>query len=78
MSDSPSPFANEISFQYITPGETLAVCTVLPVLSIAVVAFRFYARRIQRAQIGIDDWPILPGLVYASIYALDDRALTLL
>ena len=76
MSGSSPPFADEISFKYATPGEMLAVCTVLPVLSIIVVALRLYARRIQRAQIGIDDWLILSGLVYASTHTLDDRALT--
>lgn len=42
---------------------TLAVAIVLPVLSAAAVGLRFYARRRQRINIGIDDWCTIPALV---------------
>ncbi|MCJ1437277.1 hypothetical protein MMC27_006663 [Xylographa pallens] len=56
-------FIDEISFVYATPGNIVAAASVLPALSIVLVSLRFYTRRIQRAQIGIDDWLTLPGLV---------------
>lgn len=63
MGDSSTSFSNEISFKYVSPGEMIAASTVLPALSIIFVALRFYVRKLQRAQIGIDDWLIVPGLV---------------
>lgn len=70
MGDSSTPFSDEISFKYVSPGQIITVSTVLPGLSIIFVALRFYVRKTQRAQIGIDDWLILPGLVDMSFRAL--------
>ena len=67
MGDTSTSFSDEISFRYVSPGEMIAASTVLPALSIIIVALRFYVRKTQRAQIGIDDWLILPGLVRSDI-----------
>ena len=58
-----STYGNEITFKYVSPGEMISACTVLPALAIIFVGLRFYVRTSQRAQIGIDDWLIVPGLV---------------
>ena len=41
----------------------LAAGAVLPPVCTGLVALRFYARRIQNANYGIDDWLTLPVLV---------------
>ena len=48
---------------YATSDEIYAAAIVLPVLGIVLVLLRFYARIVQKAGIGIDDWLMIPALV---------------
>lgn len=55
------------TFQYVGPGETIAIGSVLPIVCIAVVCLRFYTRKRQDISPGLDDWTILGGLVSKSL-----------
>lgn len=48
---------------YDSPASTIAICAVLPVLSLVAVVLRFSARRVQQAPIKLDDLLVLPALV---------------
>ncbi|KAL8777188.1 MAG: hypothetical protein Q9213_007968 [Squamulea squamosa] len=43
------------TFRYVGPGETIAIGSVLPIVSIAVVGLRFYTRKRQAITPGLDD-----------------------
>lgn len=51
-------------FSYASKGEIYAASTVLPFLAIVAVVLRIRARFKQKAKIGLDDWLIIPALVY--------------
>ena len=51
------------TFQFVGPGEILALGIALPLTSILIVALRFWVRRVQQVHTGIDDWLSLAGLV---------------
>ncbi|KAI0891915.1 hypothetical protein F4806DRAFT_288085 [Annulohypoxylon nitens] len=53
-------------FQYATPSEVLAAGAALPALGIIIVILRFYARFLQNAKLGIDDFLVLPAVVLVS------------
>lgn len=46
----------EAPFAFVSPGELLAAAIVLPLVCVVSVALRFYARRMQRYGLGVDDW----------------------
>lgn len=43
-----------------------AVSVTFTIIPTAVVGLRFYARRLTSAQLGIDDWLMIPALVFNS------------
>ncbi|KAI4121453.1 MAG: hypothetical protein LQ338_006351 [Usnochroma carphineum] len=47
-----------------SPSAVIAVGVVMPVLGIATVGLRFYTRQKMRNQILIDDWLLLPALLF--------------
>lgn len=50
---------------YDSPASTIAVCVLLPVIALITIALRFFARRVQRAPVKLDDLLVLPALVSA-------------
>ena len=54
-----------LSVPYVTPWEIYGASVLLPFLGIVFVLLRFYARKLQKKSIGIDDWLMLPALVCA-------------
>lgn len=48
---------------HIKPPLLIAAGTIWPPVCATIVVMRFIARRGQRAQLGIDDWLVLPALV---------------
>ncbi|CAF9913784.1 MAG: hypothetical protein HETSPECPRED_001659, partial [Heterodermia speciosa] len=58
-----SSTASIFTFKYVDAAQTIAIATALPIVSIAVVALRFYARVRQSVGYGADDWLILGGLI---------------
>ncbi len=48
---------------YATPSAVILIGVLFPVLGSVAVSLRFYTRHSQKAEIGIDDWLILPALV---------------
>lgn len=51
------------TFQFVDAKETIALATALPAVCIVVVGLRFFTRRLQHVEIGIDDWLAVCGLV---------------
>ncbi|KAF2855811.1 hypothetical protein T440DRAFT_551145 [Plenodomus tracheiphilus IPT5] len=49
---------------YTSPGSLIAICVVLPVLSILAVALRFYTRKRSKSSLKLDDWILLPALSF--------------
>lgn len=50
--------------KYSTPVATPVVLSaVFPPLAILAVIARFYARRLKRAELKVDDWMLIPSLV---------------
>ena len=47
----------------VSKSGILAIAILFPLLDTAVVAARFYVRRLKKARLGIDDWSILAALV---------------
>lgn len=45
------------------PAGIYILASVLPVLGTVAVAARFYVRHLKNAQLGLDDWTALVGLV---------------
>ena len=52
----------------ISPGEIIAVASVLPALCIIFVTLRFHVRRSSRVELLMDDWFTLPALVKSLDY----------
>jgi len=47
-----------------TPGKMYALASVMTVLAIAAVPLRFYARHVKTQRLLLDDWLILPALLF--------------
>lgn len=56
-------YTSEISFDYVTPSQTIAAGAVLPAVGLLLVPSRFYVRRLQQAPPGLDDWLSAAALV---------------
>lgn len=41
---------------YTSPSSIIAICVVLPVLSIVAIALRFYTRKRNKNALKLDDW----------------------
>lgn len=52
------------SFAYASPGHLIAVGAVLPAIGIIIVIIRFYTRKLKKLKYGIDDYLILPALLF--------------
>lgn len=48
---------------HIKPPLVIAAGAIWPPVCTTIVLLRFIARRAQKAQLGIDDWLVLPALV---------------
>jgi len=48
---------------YASTGDCYAIGIALPVVGLVITGLRVYARRLQRASLGLDDWLIVGGLV---------------
>ena len=57
--------ANELPVRFVTPGEVAAAGIALPLVEIAVVAWRFKVRYGARSRFGLDDWLILAALTFS-------------
>jgi hypothetical protein len=55
---------------YASPGQIMAAGIIFPILGIAAVVLRFYVRASRKQQIGMDDWLIIPALVWLSLVEL--------
>lgn len=51
----------------VTPGLTIAVGIIFPVLSTIMIVLRFYARRLQNMALLADDIILIPALVSRSV-----------
>jgi hypothetical protein len=51
-------------FAYATPGQIIAAGAALPAVGILVVILRFYTRASKKVKMGIDDYLILPALLF--------------
>ena len=49
-----------------SPGSLDAICGTFIALAVLTVGLRFYTRRVQKSALGIDDWAMLPCVVYLS------------
>ena len=47
----------------ITPNQYIAAGVIYPVVCLAFVVLRFWNRRLQGAEVTIDDWLIMPAWV---------------
>ncbi|KAF1949906.1 hypothetical protein CC80DRAFT_554808 [Byssothecium circinans] len=54
---------DDFPFPYASTADCYAIGTVLPAAALIVTSLRIYARCIQGADIGPDDWLIISGLV---------------
>jgi hypothetical protein len=50
-------------FEFLRPGEVLALGIAMPLVCIFVSALRIYTRRVQRQTMKVDDWLIIPCTV---------------
>ena len=57
------PKHSTFTFHFVNAQESIAVGSALPAVCLIVVALRFWTRRLQKVQIGIDDWWAVAGLV---------------
>lgn len=55
--------ANELAISFVGPGEVVSAGITLPIVSILVVALRFWLRSYQKVKLGLDDYTILLALV---------------
>lgn len=55
---------------YASPGSVIAESVVLPVLCIAAVSLRMYTRKRQKQPLLVDDWILVPGLVFTIAMAV--------
>ena len=57
-----------------TPGKMYALAAVLSILAVIAAVLRFYARRLLKtARIEMDDYMILPALVYKRTLSIDQN-----
>ncbi|KAI0423893.1 hypothetical protein F5Y09DRAFT_348290 [Xylaria sp. FL1042] len=54
----------QLPFSLVTSGDVLGAGIALPLVSLGIVAVRFYIRTMQKAAAGFDDWCILIGAVF--------------
>jgi hypothetical protein len=54
---------SEFTFHFVDAQETIALGAALPAVCILVLGLRFFTRRLQKVQVGIDDWLAVGGLV---------------
>ncbi|EED13067.1 conserved hypothetical protein [Talaromyces stipitatus ATCC 10500] len=59
-----APTGKELGVAYATAGEVYAAAVILPALGIISLAFRWYQRYRRRQGIGIDDWLMVPSLLF--------------
>ena len=52
-----------LTFHFVDAQESIAIGSALPAVCLIVVALRFWTRRLQKVQIGMDDWWAVAGLV---------------
>ena len=57
------PKHSTFTFHFFNAQESIAVGSALPAVCLIVVALRFWTRRLQKVQIGMDDWWAIAGLV---------------
>ena len=57
------PRHSTYTFHFVDAQESIAVGSALPAVCLIVVALRFWTRRLQKVQIGMDDWWAVAGLV---------------
>ena len=57
------PKHSTYTFPSVNAQESIALGSALPAVCLIVVALRFWTRRLQKVQIGIDDWWAVAGLV---------------
>ena len=65
------------TFDFVDAQESIAVGSALPAVCLIVVALRFWTRRLQKVQIGMDDWLAVAGLVSNPHYSSDRRLNTI-
>lgn len=57
-------FAMEQASGPTSPPVFLSACIVLPIMCITAIGLRFNARRVQKSGLKIDDWVMLPALIF--------------
>lgn len=51
------------TFHFVDAQACIAIGSALPAVCLILVALRFWTRRLQKVQIGTDDWWAVAGLV---------------
>lgn len=57
------PKHSTYTFPSVDAQESIAIGLALPAVCLVVVALRFWTRRLQKVQTGMDDWWAVAGLV---------------
>jgi hypothetical protein len=57
-------FAMEQASGPTSPPVFLSACIVLPIMCIIAIGLRFNARRVQKSGLKMDDWIMLPALIF--------------
>ncbi|KAH5466254.1 hypothetical protein HBI55_245860 [Parastagonospora nodorum] len=60
---SVAPRWSPMPFDFLSPGEVLALGIAMPLVCVVVSALRIYTRRVQRQDMKLDDWLIIPCTV---------------
>ena len=67
------PKHSTFTFPFVDAQESIAVGLALPAVCLILVALRFWTRRLQKVQIGMDDWWAVAGLVSNPCRSFDRR-----
>ena len=59
-----------------SPGKMYALTAVFMIIALIAVPLRFYTRRLQSMQLGLDDWLMLPALVSSAGLSMHSNKLT--
>lgn len=61
------------TFPFVDAQESIAISLALPAVCLILVALRFWTRKVQKVQIGMDDWWAVAGLVSNPYWNFDTR-----
>jgi hypothetical protein len=70
-----TPQWSPMPFSFIRPGEVLALGIALPLVCAFISILRIYTRRLQRQELKVDDWLIIPCTVRALFKKGDIKSL---